>query len=150
MKFKFEHVGLIVSDIDRSIQFYRDILGLKVIGEPRVVGGEGTGSATIVGFPGARRKIATLQLDGNLYIELIQSLFPEGKKTIDTQRYDVGSPHISFTVDDVQRAYEELKAKGIRIVNPPATNYLGGQAFYFLDPDGITLAIAITFPPKSE
>ncbi len=141
MTLSFEHLGIAVSDIDRSVQFYRDILGLELMGPVREVGGWGSETATIVGLPGARMKVAKLRLDGDLYIELLQYLYPEGKKTVETRRCDVGSSHISFIVRDVQKAYDNFKAKGVCFVSLPAKNSMGLLATYFYDPDGITLAI---------
>ena len=137
----FEHVGLVVSDIDKSIQFYRDILGLKLTRPVREIGGWGSTIALIVGFQGARMKVAKLQLDGDCHIELLQYLYPQGKKTVETKRCDVGSPHISFIVGDVQKAYNNFKAKGVCFINPPARNSMGLLATYFYDPDGIMLAM---------
>ncbi len=145
MRFTFEHVGLVVSDIERSIRFYCDFLGLKLRSKPRVAGGPGTATGTITGFRDASIKIAEVELNENCYLELHQWLFPEGKKDLNIQRCDVGSAHVSFIVDDVMKTYNELVAKGVRFVNPPvkpsaATSGIVA-ASYFLDPDGNTLAM---------
>jgi len=145
MRFIFEHVGLAVSDMEKSIRFYCDVLGLKLKSQTRVAGGPGTATGTITGLRDACIKVAEIELGENCFLELHQWLFPEGKKTLGTQRCDVGTPHLSFIVDDVKKAYNELVAKGVRFVNAPvrpSTATTGiVAASYFLDPDGNTLAM---------
>jgi catechol 2,3-dioxygenase-like lactoylglutathione lyase family enzyme len=141
MKPALDHVSFTVSDMDKSIRFYRDIIGLKLLTGPADVGGEGTGTATIVGFPGARLRVAVLELSGDVFLELIQYLFPEGEKVMKTRRCDVGAAHIAFWTDDLPGAYEALKEKGVRFVAPPAKGSIGLLAAYFLDPDDYALEI---------
>jgi catechol 2,3-dioxygenase-like lactoylglutathione lyase family enzyme len=145
MRLIFEHVGLVVNDMERSLQFYCDLLGLKLRSKPRLAGGPGTSTGTITGLRDASFKIAELELNENEFLELQQWLFPEGKKDLNSQRCDVGTVHLSFIVDDVMKAYNELMGKGVRFVNPPvkpsaATTGVVAVS-YFLDPDGHTLAM---------
>jgi catechol 2,3-dioxygenase-like lactoylglutathione lyase family enzyme len=142
MALTFWHVSFTVSDIDQSIAFYRDILGLELKSGPRNGGGKGTETGTIVGFPGARLKVAGLKLNDDCVLELLQYVHPEGKKRVETQRCDVGSAHVAFLVKDVQAKYEELKEKGVHFVSAPARDTRGRPVAYFYDPDGITLELA--------
>jgi lactoylglutathione lyase len=133
------HVGLTVSDLARSIAFYRDLLGFTV----RYERGEVTAEymPRLVGLPGARLKIAGLDLPG-LHLDLIEYLAPAGTE-VASRTCDVGNGHLGFTVDDVWAAYRQLTAAGVRFKSEPVAitqgPNKGGWAVYFTDPDGITL-----------
>ena len=114
MTLTFRHICFTVSDISKSIQFYQDILGLKLKEGPRDVGGEGTATPIYTGLPGARLRVALLHLYGDSNLELIQYLAPQGGGTVTTRRCDVGSAHIGFVVDDAKKIYEELKAWNVQ------------------------------------
>ena len=137
----FHHVCFTVSDIERSIQFYQDIFGMRLTDGPRDVGGEGTSTPSYTSLTGARLKLALLQLDGDYFLELIQYLYPEGKKTVATRLCDVGSAHIAFSRDDITKFCEALKTKGVSFVADPAPNSKGLLMAYFYDPDGFVLEV---------
>jgi catechol 2,3-dioxygenase-like lactoylglutathione lyase family enzyme len=133
------HVGVTVSDLERSIAFYRDLLGFHVAYER----GEVTADymPRLVGIPGARLKIAGLDIPG-LHLDLIEYLAPRGAD-IAGPTSDVGNVHLGFSVDDLWAAYRHLSAAGVRFksepVSPTTGPNQGGWAIYFVDPDGVTL-----------
>ena len=91
-----EHVGLSVADLDRSLAFYRDLLGLKVVriieDNPQAKLGE------IVGMPGAIARIAHLESAGSM-LELFEYQNPLGKEIPkDRTQADHGFIHIGFKV----------------------------------------------------
>ena len=132
------HSSFTVSDLERSVRFYRDIIGFKVDTTIEV---KGQAIQQITGFPDAHLKIAHLLL-GNFDLELIQYLSPQGQ-TIDLATCNVGSAHIAFYSDDVDQTYRELQAKGVRFKGTPVAAAPGRpKATYFLDPDGITLELS--------
>ena len=95
----------------------------------------------LVGIPGARLKIAGLDIPG-LHLDLIEYLSPKGAPQAGPPN-DVGNVHVGFTVDDMWAAYDRLKAAGVQFmsepVSPTAGPNKGGWAVYFVDPDGMTL-----------
>jgi catechol 2,3-dioxygenase-like lactoylglutathione lyase family enzyme len=134
-----DHIGITVSDLGRSISFYRDLLGFTVAYERGEVTAEYM--PRLVGIPGARLKIAGLDLPG-LHLDLVQYLAPVGATTAG-RPCDLGNGHLGFTVDDIWAAYHRLKAAGVAFKSEPVSitegRNKGGWGVYFTDPDGITL-----------
>jgi catechol 2,3-dioxygenase-like lactoylglutathione lyase family enzyme len=141
------HTGLTVSDLDRSVAFYRDVLGLELVSQwdssqPYL--------RTIVGFPDADLRIALLRLPTTAtgrsghHVELLEYRTPRGARG-DARTCNPGNGHIAFLVDDLDAAYAELSAKGVRFKSAPVEishgRNRGGKAVYFLDPDDITLEL---------
>ena len=133
------HTGFVVSDMERSLAFYRDLLGLE---EERNQILEGEFISQLVGYPDARLHIIYLGMgDMKHSVELIQYLNPHSESVIISDRKDVGATHLGIIVDDVDSFYEELSGKGFRFVNPPAvrtnaTYPLARKGCYLQDPDG--------------
>jgi lactoylglutathione lyase len=132
------HTSFTVSDLDRSISFYRDLLGMELIS---LAGRDPAFVEKVTGILGANLKVAYLQAPGHR-LELIQYLRPPGKK-LDLQTNNVGCAHLAFNVDDLPRMYAEMKAKGVYFKSAPqevpAGPNKGTLTVYFTDPDGITL-----------
>ena len=134
------HSSFTVSNLERSVAFYRDVIGFEVEGIFEV---QGQAIQQITGFPDAHLKVAHLLL-GGFRLELIQYLSPKGK-AIDPATCNVGSAHIAFYADDVDATYRELQAKGVRFRSTPVAGAPGRpRVAYFLDPDGITLELSET------
>jgi catechol 2,3-dioxygenase-like lactoylglutathione lyase family enzyme len=133
------HVGLTVSDLGRSVAFYRDLLGFHVAYERGEVTAEYM--PRLVGIPGARLKIVGLDIPG-LHIDLVEYIHPKGNAQASSTP-DVGNLHIGFTVDDLWAAYRALSTAGVQFksepVSPTTGPNKGGWTVYFVDPDGITL-----------
>jgi lactoylglutathione lyase len=133
------HVGVCVSDLSRSIAFYRDLLGFNVAYERGEVTAEYM--PRLVGIAGARLKIAGLDIPG-LHLDLIEYIEPKGAPAAGPPN-DVGNVHVGFTVDDMWVAYNALVAAGVTFkcepVSPTIGPNKGGWAVYFTDPDGTTL-----------
>jgi catechol 2,3-dioxygenase-like lactoylglutathione lyase family enzyme len=112
-----DHVSVTVADLDRSLAFYRDLLGLRV----REMGEEGGGQmATIVGFPGVRFRYADVELGGGQILELLQYLEPAGTP-IAQRTCDPGSGHIGFVVADIDEIHEVLTRAGVTVRSAPVT-----------------------------
>jgi len=133
------HVGVTVSDLARSMAFYRDVLGFHVSYERGEVTAEYM--PRLVGIPGARLKIAGLDIPG-LHLDLVEYIEPKtgGSGGLPS---DTANVHIGFSVDDLWAAYRRLSEAGVRFksepVSPTTGPNKGGWAVYFVDPDGVTL-----------
>lgn len=140
------HASFTVADIDRSIAFYRDLLGLE-LHHYQVQHNEYT--AKLVGYPDAHLKVAMLRIPNSFvgpshhHLELVEYVHPRGEPT-DVSTNRPGSPHLAFVTDDIFADYERLSAAGVRFKAPApvaieAGVNKGGYTVYFLDPDDITL-----------
>ena len=128
------HVGIATSDIERSIHFYRDLVGMKLEGPVTKVD-DNPRYNHIFGLPKVRAKGAMLRL-GTMQVELWE--FEEPRGTAANRVQPVNDPrinHICFEVVNLQQEYERLKAAGISFHYPPQ-DFGGPKAVYGRDPDG--------------
>jgi glyoxylase I family protein len=137
------HSGIIVSDLDRSIDFYHGVLGLEFANEPSPVFDDpALGDA--VGVPGAALRQVTLRA-GNDQVELLEYLRPPSPISAPMPQHALGAHHVAFRVDDIRAKVRELQARGIEFlsdVNVVDEGVLAGWRWiYFTDPDGITLEL---------
>jgi len=132
---KFNHVGISVSDIERSISFYRDLFGLEQLCDVFPFAGEDI--EAIMDLPGAQGRMCVIG-KGTLQLELFEFSNPKPKaKDAEYPVSDRGYSHFGFEVDDIAEAYDRLKAAGVRIHSPVITFMGGGmKAIYARDPDG--------------
>jgi catechol 2,3-dioxygenase-like lactoylglutathione lyase family enzyme len=134
------HLSFTVSDLEKSLRFYSDLLGFKVKFETER---SGPVADTIIGIPGVRIKIGMLTLD-DFSLELIQYVAPIGKK-LNLSTNNVGCAHLAFYVEDIEKVYKSLSQKGINFRSAPTQikegALAGWKAVYFYDPDGITLEL---------
>jgi len=140
---RVHHTGFTVSSLDRSVAFYRDLLGCEVMATQEKERGY---LAAIVGYPDAHVRMAHLRVPGGEHvIELFEYLAPEGNKA-DVAPRNVGAAHLCFIVYDLPGIYEQLRERGVdSFVSPPVEVDTGinrgGYALYFMDPDGITVEL---------
>ena len=139
------HTGYTVGDLDRSLRFYRDLLGMEVVAQQEKQGGY---LAAIVGYPDAHVRMAHLRFPGGEHmLELFEYLAPGGRRDPEPlQPRDVGTQHLCFVVDDLSATYERLRAAGVdTFVSPPVLVdtgvNAGGFGLYLRDPDGIPVEL---------
>ncbi len=106
---QIHHTGLSVTDMERSLGLYCDILGMEVAFDLTVEDVPEFG--TIIGLPGVHERIAMLRLN-NCHIELFQFFKPKGKK-IERRQCDIGYMHVAFVVDELDELCKKLTAQGI-------------------------------------
>ena len=148
------HTGLTVSDLDRSVAFYRDVLGLELVNQwdsaqPYL--------RTVVGYPDAELRIALLRVPAQPggvsghHIELLEYRVPRGVRG-DANTYHPGNVHVSFVVDDLDATYRGLRAQGVRFKSEPVSvdhgRNRGAKAVYAFDPDDITLEFIQPAPAR--
>ena len=133
---KIAHVGVPVSNTEKSLAFYQNALGLEFL-STRVISGDHISSGVEV--PNAKIKV-TLLKSNNLMVELLEYLNPKGQK-FNRSNNDAGSMHIAFNVKDIDATYNNLKKLGFKCNQKPYPSSVpeGWAWFYARDPDGITV-----------
>jgi catechol 2,3-dioxygenase-like lactoylglutathione lyase family enzyme len=145
-----ESVGLTVSDLERSIAFFRDVLSFELVSRAEHAGPE---HEALEGVFGLRTLTARLKLGGEV-LELTEYLAPEGRPIpVDSRSNDRWFQHVALIVSDMDQAYAHLRKHGVRHASsgpqrlPDWNPNAGGiEAFYFKDEDGHVLEV-LAFPP---
>jgi catechol 2,3-dioxygenase-like lactoylglutathione lyase family enzyme len=143
-------VGMTVSDMERSLAFYTDVLGFEAAGDVEV---EGAAYDTLYDVFPVRMRVVRLRL-GREDLVLTEYVTPRGRPVPDDARSnDRWFQHVAVVVRDMDAAYARLRAHRVAHVSPspqrlPGWNReaAGIRAFYFRDPDGHPLEL-IWYPP---
>jgi catechol 2,3-dioxygenase-like lactoylglutathione lyase family enzyme len=140
------HTSFTVSDLDRSLAFFHEALGLEVTSRaPR----SRELAERVTGVAGADLVVAYVQGPGHR-LELIEYQAPPDRGAVRPRPCDVGFAHIAFDVDDMDAAIAAAAAHGVHPINQTAVIEAGpnkgGKAVYLRDPDGITIEF-IQAPP---
>ena len=137
---RMNHASFTVSNLDDSVVFFRDVLGLRLLD---LSDRDGAFSERVTGIKGASLRIAYFDAN-NCRLELVQYLQPRGEK-IDTSTNNVGSAHICFNVDDFDGFVNRLKKNNVKFAGEvciiPGGPNKGKGALYFEDPDSNTFEI---------
>lgn len=147
---RLDAVGMTVSDMDREIAFFEDVLTFQKVSDVEVAGDD---FEHLEGVFGLRLRIVRMRL-GTEEIELSQYLAPEGRPIpVDSRSNDEWFQHIAIIVSDMDAAYQVLRNHHVRHASsgpqrlPDWNPNAGGiEAFYFKDPDGRPLEV-LEFPP---
>jgi len=144
-------IGMTVSDMDRSVEFYSKVLSFERVSDVEVYGTE---YEHLLGVFGLRIRVVRMKL-GDEFIELTEYLTPKGRPIpVDSRSNDRWFQHIAIVVSDMDKAYRQLRRYKVQHASTgpqriPDWNKAaaGIKAFYFRDPDGHNLEI-IYFPPE--
>jgi catechol 2,3-dioxygenase-like lactoylglutathione lyase family enzyme len=151
---RIHSISICVTDLERSLEFYREVLGMELELGPFCLEGDEAGAAFGVAGGVRARAIGAWvrpRTSDLALVELLQwieppalgrpypMVTPEGHSFAN----HVGIPRVAFWATDVQHAYEELKNRGVRFVSPPVVTDIGPDCSYccFLDPDGTILQL---------
>lgn len=114
-----KHIGIAVKDLQASIKFYEDILGLKCYAIEEV--------------KDQKVKTAFFKV-GETKIELLESTEPDGPIAKFIEKKGEGIHHIAFAVDDVSKALKEFESKGIQLIDKQPRKGAEGLSIAFLHP----------------
>ena len=114
-----DHLGIAVKDMSEAIKFYEEMLGLKV-SEVELVEEQ-------------KVKVAFLPI-GDSEVELLESTTPDGPIARFIEKNGEGIQHIAFRVDNLEQKLEELKGKGVRLIDEKPRRGAGGAMIAFLHP----------------
>lgn len=116
---KIDHIGVAVRNIDEALPFYTETLGLKLKGMEEV--------------PDQKLRVAFLEI-GESKIELLESTNPESSISKFIEKNGPGIQHVAYSVDDIVKALEAMKAQGVRLIDEEPRLGAGGSQIAFLHP----------------
>ena len=136
---RLTHLGICVSDLERSLRFYRDVLGCKEVGRLDL---EGEPTATLNGLPDVKVRTIYLERDG-WRLELFEFSVPGwiGPKAPRPMN-QLGLTHLSFRVADLDAVCAQLQAAGGGLLPETRLDLPGPtRVIMALDPDGLRLEL---------
>src|SRR5438093_1669265 len=137
-----DHTGITVSNLERSLGFWRDVLGFEL---SHTAHQKGKLAEEITGVERAEIKLAVLKAPGGHKIELLEYLAPADRKRANLRPCDVGSVHIALLVEDLETVLERIAASDWKAAGKPQMLQSGPNAgkrvVYGRDPDGTTIEL---------
>ena len=116
---KVDHIGIAVKNLEETLKFYEEVLGIKSVGTEIV--------------EEQKVKVAFLPI-GDTEIELLETTEEDGPIAKFIEKRGEGIQHIAYKVDNIEKAIEELKAKGVRMIDERPRYGAGGARIAFLHP----------------
>jgi glyoxylase I family protein len=136
-----DHTGITVSNLERSLAFWHDVLGFEY---SHTTHQKGRMAEEITGVADAEINLGVVKAPGGHKIELLEYLAPaDRKKRTGLRPCDVGHVHVALTVDDLEAVLNTIAASGCKEAGEPQTLTSGPNAgkrvVYVRDPDGTTI-----------
>ncbi len=134
----YRHTGIIVQNMDESLRFYKDILGLELIQE---FTDDSDYINKITGINNGVAHFNKLKMQDGTVLELLQ--YP----THPTQKHNlgilnVGVCHVALRVENALEAHKSLVKKGIKVLSEPVLSSEGiAKVFFCIDPDGVRVEL---------
>ena len=146
---QIDHINIVVSNLERSVTFYTQLLGMK---ETKRAHLQGDWIESVVGLKDVSADVVYIQpVEEGPRIELIQYMSPRGEVLPSTSLPNtIGIRHIAFQVENMEEVTERLTSAGIEFIGKPITvptsavkHKAGRKSLcYFRDPDGVILELA--------
>jgi len=137
---RMTHVGICVADVERSIRFYRDLLGFAYRSELRV---QGEPSDTLLRLRGVDLHAVYLERDGTR-IELLHYASPAAVGGTAPRAMNArGLTHLSLRVDSVADTLAALHPAGVQVLDETRIDIpeFGAAAIFIVDPDGTLIEL---------
>jgi methylmalonyl-CoA/ethylmalonyl-CoA epimerase len=119
MTIKVDHIGIAVKSIDEAKIFWEDALGVKLTGEEVI--------------PEQKVKVGFFPM-GESEVELLESTDPDGPVAKFIEKKGEGIQHIAFRVENIEETLENLKAKGVKLIDEKPRYGAGGAKIAFIHP----------------
>jgi catechol 2,3-dioxygenase-like lactoylglutathione lyase family enzyme len=136
-----DHTGITVSNLERSLAFWRDVLDFEYSHGAHQ---RGEMAEQITGVKDAELKLAVVKAPSGHKIELLEYCAPDDRKRqFDLRPCDLGHIHVAFTVDNLDAILNTIAASGWKAAGQPQTITVGPntgkRVVYVRDPDGTTI-----------
>ena len=116
---KIDHIGIAVNNLEESLSFYEDALGLKV--------------ENIEEVPDQKVKVGFLDI-GGVHFELLESTSPDGPVAKFIEKRGEGIHHIAILVDNIEESIGSMKDKGVKLIDESPRKGAGGSKMAFVHP----------------
>lgn len=116
---RIDHVAILVDDLDKTLAFWQDGLGIKL--------------EHVVDVPAEKSQVAFLPVGGS-EVELVKPTSDDSGLAKYLEKRGPGMHHICLEVDDIEAMLAQLKAKGIQLINETPLNGIGGRKYAFVHP----------------
>jgi catechol 2,3-dioxygenase-like lactoylglutathione lyase family enzyme len=151
---RMTHVGICVSDLERSLRFYRDLLGFRYRSELQV---QGAPTTTLLRLADVDLRAVYLERDGTR-IELLHYVVPGAVGTAEPRPLNArGLTHLSLRVDSVAETLQTLRAAAVAVLDETLIDFpdFGSAAVFICDPDGTLIELVqspgdLEAPPMSS
>ena len=136
------HAVIVVIDLDRSLAFYRDLLGLVItydqLHDPAII-------SRLTGYHDPDVRAVILQASDGTEVELAEFRSPATRRMADSEWRDAGIRSITFLVSDIAHVVRTMRLEGVRflsdVVDQPLPNGGVAQVVYCFDPDGVIVTL---------
>jgi methylmalonyl-CoA/ethylmalonyl-CoA epimerase len=116
---KIDHIGIAVKNLDETLKFYEDVMGIKCTSKEEV--------------EEQKVRVAFLPI-GDSEVELLESTTEDGPIARFIEKKGEGIQHIAFKVDNIEEAIKDLQEKGVRLIDEKPRYGAGGARIAFLHP----------------
>lgn len=133
------HTGLVVSNMERALAFYRDLLGFSVVYDFGLIDVPETSDLT--GVPNSAMNTMMLKGSEGTILELFEYKNPAGQADHEPRHYDIGFTHVALEVSGLQDIYKKLEQSGMVQFLTPLRSYEGLNYAYLRGPDRVFLEL---------
>ena len=119
MKAVLDHVGIAVSDLQASLAFFKDVLGLHVEASEEIA---------------SQRVRATFLNTGQSTLEMLEATAPDSPIAKFVEKRGAGMHHVALRVDDIEAALAHLRSRGIRLIDEKPRPGAEGALVAFIHP----------------
>ena len=146
---EFLHLSICISDPEKSVPFYRDVLGFALV---RSMDYSWPGPSGVMDV-GDSEFTVWLMTNGGYRLELIHYARPKSPPLASTPRMNsLGLSHMTVGVDDARKTMQELKARGVKVLDHTLGSFMDDERdsmFLFEDPDGLLIEAYTVRPDGS-
>ena len=134
----YRHTGIICEDMEKSLRFYKEFLGLRVIQD---FWDDSDYINKITGLQNANVHMIKLQAEDGTVIELLDYV-THPTDLIDQEVYNVGACHLARQANNIEEAYKELQSKGVSFISEPVLSSEGiAKVCFCFDPNNTRIEL---------